>query len=195
MTNVWQKIMGQSTMPITKKPGLMLDIDDVIYPFSWALYTELVVHWNYTDDYYTYWRQFDQKSEMYWSNMIRIEPIYGVFPPTPETIELLNDLSREYELYYITSRPKEVELVTRQYFKRYELPNRERIVFSKNKGAACSSLGIDIAVEDQVHNVKNLIASGVSKIYIVRQPWNEHACDTLNCVVVDNFIALRSYLL
>lgn len=157
----------------------MLDLDDVVYPFSRAMYTELVVHWNLTKDFFEFWEDAEnQYSYNMWDNLVRIESVYSAIPMKKEDMDLIKKLAEKFDIFYITSRPKEVELATRNYLKRFNFPCQENLIFTRDKGLVCNSIGITLAVEDMLHNIKNLIKCGIPTVMMV-QPWNRKELQNL----------------
>jgi uncharacterized HAD superfamily protein len=177
------------------KPKLALDCDGVIYPWHIALYNELFIYNKVTCDYYTFWKsEYKKYSPLWWDNMTRVDFLYSTQIPSKETLETLEQLDKCYEIFYVTSRPIEMRLVTEQYLFKYDFPNRNNLHFTDRKGLFCLANNIEQAVEDQPKHILNLIDCCINVIAI-RQPWNEDQVYQLGCPVVDSFEQVKGILL
>ncbi|MCF7843276.1 HAD hydrolase-like protein [Candidatus Gracilibacteria bacterium] len=111
-----------------------------------------------------------------------MEPMTGV-------VKAIHKLSKNYELFIITARPPEAEEVTKkllQHFYTNEIKSWDKI-FSKihfvgtvggknktiTKAEVCLHEGIDIFIEDNVHNAVSVALAGIPSL-LLNQPWNEN---------------------
>jgi uncharacterized HAD superfamily protein len=170
---------------------IALDLDGVCYDFGNALYTELVSHNKIDCSYDFFWKNTNQFSDAWWDNMVKVDTLYSSQVPGRDTLSLLNDLNKQYKIYYISGRPQEVYFTTQQYLKRYRFPQRNNLVFTHNKGEVCNRLGVTLMVEDQAKYVSNLIKCGV-QVIIRTQPWNEDWY--FPCERINSFSELRRIL-
>lgn len=171
---------------------IALDIDNCLYPWSVAVYNELYIHNKVGCTYDEFWRNHVQMyNHMWWDNMCKVDFLYSTQIPRKEELDFLKEISKTYKIYYITSRPIEVKLTTEQYLNRYEYPQRENLIFTKEKGLVCNSLGVTFMLEDQPHHIKDLIGAGVETV-IMNQIWNEQA--QFSCKRINNLLELRSIL-
>lgn len=173
----------------------MLDVDGVIYDWHYSLYEELVIYGKIDCDYYTFWSEkYKEYSDSWWDNVVRFEHLYGTTPLKPEDKILLEKLSKKYEIFYVTKRPEWVRFATESWFRRYELPQRENLIFTtKDKSLICNSLGIQVAVEDMLSYAKDLMENGVLTI-IKRMPYNEKSLQK-DWLVINSFTEAERFLL
>jgi uncharacterized HAD superfamily protein len=148
--------------------NIMCDLDGVIYPWTRAVYTEQVIYHNETRDYETFWQSFEKEhNDLYFENLIQIKHLYGTQVPSVENLLFLDLLTaREHNIFYVTQRPLSVELDTRQWLRRYDIPQREKLFFVKDKVVACNSLGIDLIFEDRIKNVIPLFEAGFNIVAV-----------------------------
>lgn len=177
------------------KPALGIDLDGVVYPWHWSLYNEQVIYDNEMRDYYTFWKEHRSfKNMLWWENMIRLEHLYTNQVPSDDLLDLLKDLDKCYNIYYITNRPLEVKFATDWFMEKYEFPARERSIFVKDKVEVCKKYGIKLFIEDRVSNIYPMLKDGIY-VYVVKQPWNEDFTFDSEHKMINSFMEVKGYLL
>ncbi|MCK9470727.1 MAG: hypothetical protein M0Q88_03110 [Bacilli bacterium] len=79
--------------------------------------------------------------------------------PIDGSIEVLNLLSKDNTIVYITARPKISEFVTRLWLRRHGYP-MGKIYFTDNKVDIAFNLGVDIAIDDAPFELERYIKAG-----------------------------------
>lgn len=174
-------------------PKLMLDLDGVITDsFFKGLYLDLWCHNLVKEDYDTFWKEsvwrYNPTAQEFFKN---IPHIYFYRPPSKETVETINLLAKEYEIYYITARPKFLEYQTKKYLDTYKLPFTDNLYFSENKVSEIKAFDIDWVVEDNLSLCDKLM--GICGIILIRQLWNSEGWN--RHVTVGYFEQLKELLL
>lgn len=151
---------------------LGFDLDGVLYPWQRYCHIWLTTNKKYVGDYTELFNSnfFDLQTDTFSQNIIEIEPLYTSHPFEKKNLKTLELLSKKYHIIYITSRPKNVENLTKEYLKKYRLPNYEEIYFSSNKAVEVRAQGCNLFVEDQTNNLKSLI--NIVTTIKMNQPWN-----------------------
>jgi FMN phosphatase YigB (HAD superfamily) len=177
------------------KPKILVDMDGTWYDWHKAVHTELFIHDKISCSYYDFWKtKYKEYNEMYWQNIIRVPFLYSTQIPSHATLETFDKLDKCFEIYHVTARPIEVQQVTINYLKRYNIPQRENLFFDSRKGLFANAMGIEFGVDDQLKHIKDLTANGV-KVTGVRMPYNEDEIDTLGIGVITNFSEIEGILL
>ena len=105
--------------------------------------------------------------------------------PMPEALECISRLG-SYELVVITSRPESARATTEAWLRKNIPGLHERIYFTnqyhgkesekRDKASICKELGVDIFIDDAIHNAENIITAGIP-VLLLDSPWNQ--TDTL----------------
>jgi uncharacterized HAD superfamily protein len=151
---------------------ISFDLDGVLYPFHDIVYDYVRrIYGEGTDlDPYSFWEWFNIRSELWQSNIIRTLDIYDKAIPSKELLNRLELLSKHLEIFYITSRPLELQFVTRSYLDRYKFPHSYNLFFSDDKSIPVIENDIDIHVEDRIKHIDEVLP--FCKVLLISQPWN-----------------------
>lgn len=167
---------------------IMVDIDDVVMPWAWVVHEkaqQMGLHdgsrpwtgWHMWDDYGC--------SKEEWENVVIActqEGLYTSTSPFPLAVEALTRLYwRGHRLHVVTARgtnwgaaedKARIHGWTKQWLETYAIPHHT-LSFAHNKVAAMQQLGVDFdfAVDDGLHNYKDLAEAGVP-VYLHTQPHN-----------------------
>lgn len=146
----------------------MVDLDGVIYPWARAVYVEQCVYANETRSYEEFWQNFEHEhNEIYFDNLVSLKHLYGTQPPNKRNVNFLIKLTAQgHKLYYVTNRPLSVQTDTELWLARYDIPQRQNLVFTKNKIPVCNSLGIQLVFEDRIRNVKEFCLANFNVIAV-----------------------------
>lgn len=159
-----------------------LDLDGCIYPWQEVAYEHECNFRDIGESYEEFWSTVNEKySPLYLHNLTRIPVLYDKRDILPGVLETLEQLAGRYELYYITSRPKEAELVTERWIRKNKLPYGQNLIMTYNKPLVVAELEIDFHVDDLPSNL--LALKGFTDLFMVKQPWNRH--------LMDEFLTIR----
>jgi uncharacterized HAD superfamily protein len=101
--------------------------------------------------------------------------------PVPGSIEALNILKQDHELHIITSRREDLKGTTIHWLERYFPGVFAGVHFTnqfggtgikKLKSEVCKELGIDLFIDDALHNVVDIVSVGIPVI-LLDTPWNQ----------------------
>lgn len=151
-----------------------LDLDGCLYDWAVAAYTELTVHHKLVIPFFEFWEYHqDNYSPFFWDNFVKNKTIYSRIPPSTKQLNMLNSLSNDFTLYYITARPIEIFNTTVEYLNRYDYPQRDNLFFTQDKDLLSVELGVDYFLEDNVKMANKL--SKVTQVVFMKHPWNRLA--------------------
>ncbi len=155
-----------------QKESLGLDVDGTLYPWIEAVCTYHRLHKKYTGTDYNFIKNLDKYvPEDYWGYLVTLQDLYYKYTPSNKMMLLLNRLSEKFNLFYITARPEETQRITHKYFRDFKFPQRDNIIFSKDKDVYARLLKLSYFVEDNVQNAEKL--SKICTTFLVRAPYNE----------------------
>lgn len=93
--------------------------------------------------------------------------------------EAISFLNKNYEIYFITSRPESIKEKTNLFLKNIFKEMNYQIYFSggvwggnKSKGQICAELGIDFFVEDNLDYALSCAKRGIFT-FLLDKPWNK----------------------
>lgn len=162
---------------------LGLDLDGVLYNWHTAVYDYVKLYRNYQGSYTKFWSDdYKNLSDEMWKFLTTIDIFYSSQAPTDDCVRFLNDVSSNFEIFYITSRPDYVKLTTEQYLRKYNFPFQENLIFTSNKVNEARRYCVDFFVEDMPANIDSL--SKVTNVILMAQPWNKD--------IQDKYLTVRS---
>jgi hypothetical protein len=170
------------------------DIDGVLYPWQRVAYSWLRANRGITTPYLQFWNGsmediFPPGTRKF---LIGIESLYGSAVPDRGVVETLDLLSKDYNICYITSRPKSMTLVTEEWFDKYKLPCAYNLVVGVPKTIAVRLFNCKYYVEDRIKYIEEL--KNITNIIVMRQPWNFDYWDSLAVDYVDEIPKLLEEL-
>jgi len=152
--------------------NISFDLDGVLYPFTKVCYDYLQIHHGIKEDYDTFWKKtWRSYSELHRENIVGIRSLYEKVPINPTVKSRLDYLATYNQIFYITSRSKDLKFVTEKWIKRYSLPYPENVVFNGSKLPAVIENNIDVHVDDQLKYLEEL--EGYCERILIAHPWNE----------------------
>ena len=101
--------------------------------------------------------------------------------PMPGSVEGINILKKNHQLFVITARPESIKGKTLKWLDKYFPQVFQQGVFTnlfygdgnkRKKSEVCKELGIEIFVEDAMHNAEDLAEAGIP-ILLLDAPWNQ----------------------
>lgn len=111
-----------------------------------------------------------------WSKFTRDKLVFNVehyMHPLPDySKEVLETLSKDFKLFYVTARSGELEHPTRVWAEVNELPQRENLIVTANPNKAIHIMKneIEIFVEDRPSSIEHIAEH--TSIILLSQPWN-----------------------
>ena len=159
------------------------DIDGVLYDWHGVIYDWML---DYSKDcnvsYSEFWLDWIQQPERKTlADFLCKVPIFCTKLIMPDSInKMLWDLSRDLEIFYITSRPREVHFATSWWIKTSKVPNPDNLIFAKDKVPYIIDNNIDFFVDDMTKHI--LALRNHTNVIVVRKPWNEIIQGEFPCV-------------
>ena len=157
-----------------QKPRLGFDLDGVLYPWQEVVYNYQCYHDKETRNFYDFWKDatehvFSTHLGNFW---LTNNLFYTQRDIRPDFLEVIDVISKSYDVYYVTSRVKSAWNATRYWFKRNNMPFEDNLYFADDeKLPLILKHDIDIFVEDRIKHVLEL--RNHTDVILVRQPWNE----------------------
>jgi uncharacterized HAD superfamily protein len=110
--------------------------------------------------------------------------------------ESIDFLSKNNNLFIISSRPKKTWERTHSFFEKNFPENNFKIIFSneihnlnesfKSKGDICNSLDINFLIEDSPEIAREAAEKGI-KVFLLEKPWNKNYEKHENIIKVKNW--------
>lgn len=151
--------------------NLGLDLDGVLYDWHTPVWNYHRLYKGFEGSFDEFWSGDAQKSLPY-DYLMGVDIFYSSAFPTKDVVSFLDYVKDRFNIYYITARPESVRLTTEQYFRRYNFPYVDNLIFSHDKVPVARKLGLDYMIEDSAPNVIKL--SDVVFTILVARPWNRH---------------------
>lgn len=153
-----------------------IDIDGVITDsFTVAVHQDFLLNGKtQEEDLTAFWLNYDRdlSTKMLDSNIMSTPIYYSIKPPKHGVVETLNKLTAMgHKLYYVTSRPEAVKVDTEMYFRRYNIPQRNTLIFAENKQIIVDSIGIQLFLDDNPKFIEQLKNS--CKAVLMDTPYNK----------------------
>jgi 5'(3')-deoxyribonucleotidase len=177
---------------MAEKESIGLDLDGVLYPWADAVATYCRMYKKYEGTDHEFWKHIDKyltPSEQ--DYIVTVQDLYYRFSPSPRLLKLLEALDKKFNIFYITARPPEVQMVTEKYLRDFKFPQKENLIFSKDKDVHARLLNLQYFVEDSVRNAEKL--KNICITFLVRTPYNEDYEGDLK--VIDSVFELERILL
>ncbi len=155
---------------------LGFDMDGVLYDWHGQVYTHLTIHHGLTTPASEFWPVADDVYEdMFWHNLASIPTIYERALPHAGVLDTVNNLSRKYNIVYITKRPLAVERVTRQWLKTYKFPNYDNVFLTDDKSITVRYHNCKFYVEDRDKHIEEL--RNLTNVIVMNRDWNKSYSD------------------
>lgn len=107
--------------------------------------------------------------------------------------EGVKSLSKKYQIYFITSRPGEVEEKTRAFLNNHFPKNGFNILYSGeiyggklSKAEICKASGIPLIIEDNPDYALDCARNGITA-FLLDKPWNKNCEKHENIIPVNNW--------
>ncbi len=144
-----------------------IDMDGVVYPWHYSIYRYFTEFCGYNKDISTFWLEDEHLVTDY---HVSIPLCYLDTSPTEDVLEYLPKLAEIAELYYITSREHHLLWATQKFFKNYDLPFKENLIFSKEKGTYARLLHLDYFLDDMPRYIDML--TGITNAFLFKAVHN-----------------------
>lgn len=162
-----------------------VDLDGCLYDWhidmqEWLLHSTGVEYpkpttWNFSDKE---WGMTQEDFQKHWHAGVRAGHVFRKQPPLAQGVEVLSRLAHQHDLYIITSRllPGLEEDCTRNtmgWIEEHLIPHKEVHIVGHGKTEICNQLGIEIIIDDAVHNYEDLLKTSTVPVMLT-MPWNVH---------------------
>ena len=150
------------------------DLDGVLYDFHTTV-----------QDYYKIYKGIDMPKDEFWlnyfpslskeeqDNVLRTPMFYSTKFPLPSMMRTLYEIDSMAEvIFYITSRPKDVELTTKQYLRKHNFPKYKNVIVTDDKLPYIKLLKLTYFVDDKVEILDDICLATNAIQFL--QPWNQH---------------------
>lgn len=156
---------------------LGFDIDGVLYPWHEIVLEDLILlgampKGSTVGSMFTFPGAFHKFSQNMQQGILGSSKYY-VCPVFREGArDVLHTLSENWEIFYVTSRPFEIESPTKAWVRGMGFPYRDNVyVVNGGKRAIVELLDLDIFIDDRTSHVDEL--HDICPVILVTRPWNE----------------------
>jgi uncharacterized HAD superfamily protein len=155
-----------------KPYSVYFDIDGTLTDsFNLAAYNYSKDYFKLTESYEEFWQKtWWEYPDLYHENLVNTEILYSMFSPRKDIVNAVKDISKQYQVGYISVRPLEFEHLTLKYLYDYEFPNWNNLVLTKDKEIEIRKICPTFFVEDRTNTVEQI--KNLTNVFYVRQPWN-----------------------
>lgn len=167
-----------------------LDLDGVLYPWHYSIYRYFTEFKGYSGDIIDFWTNHRDEITDYY---VSLPHLYLDTSPTQDVLTYVPKLAELGELFYITARNDDLKGVTQKFFKIYDLPFKENVIFSKNKAIYVRLNKIDFFLDDLPKHVDEL--KGITKAYLFKAVHNINQREGYNviCSIKEFYELLKEY--
>ena len=154
---------------------LGLDLDGVLYDWHDACYVYHQYELDYGGTYRQFWTEyFPSLTQERRNYLVSIDTLYDTKVPTQSVMDFLEFCERSSDaVYYLTSRSKDLERITRRYLSRNNFPSQDNLVMTTDKASACRLFGVTHFLDDFTQQVESV--SKVTNAYLMAKLWNKDA--------------------
>lgn len=157
-----------------------IDIDGVLYPWHDSIYRYFREYEGFTGNVREFWTMFRNMSEEKITYYVYLPHLYLNTFPTQDVLTYVPKIAEKAEIFYITAREPHLQIATEKFFKIYDLPFKENLIFSKNKVDYVRLLGLDYFLDDQPHHLIPMM--DVTKSYLFKSFHNWEQREGFNVV-------------
>lgn len=158
-----------------------LDLDGVVYPWHRSLYRYFVENKGWEGGEREFWTHaMSNHDAIDFPYYVTIPTLYLDTTPTEDVLKFVPKIAEIATIFYITARPVEITWATEKFFKNYDLPFSENIIFSADKANYCRLLRIDSYLDDQGKNIDSL--KGITDAYLFKAVHNWEYRDNYNLI-------------
>lgn len=155
-----------------EKIVLGLDFDGVLYDWHSAVHTYFQYEMGYEGSYHDFWSTYmNSLSKERQDYLVRLPLLCDATIPSQRVMDFLEFASQHSDIYYITSRPVEVEAITRKYMKKYDFPFQDNLFVTNDKATVCRYVGVTHFLDDQAKNLVNI--APIADAYLFAKLWNK----------------------
>ena len=156
--------------------NIAFDLDGVLVPWHEQVHDYCVRFEHETLDLANFWKSFERIYNRIHIDNILNNPLFIESSILDlRVVDMINRISEKNNIYYITSRPKEMDRVTRKWIKRNHLPQIENLYLTYFKELPVSVFKIDLMIEDRPENARKL--NNYTRVLLVSKPWHEDTSD------------------
>jgi len=147
------------------------DIDGVLYPWHKYALNHLKRFNGEKISYDEFWSNpLEYYPDDVYGEIARIIEYYNQERLTYSIYERLYKLSRNHEIFYVTSRPENCKEITKKWALESELPCLDNLYIAKDKDPIIKDLHLDYYIEDLPKVVDKIKEH--TKVLLINQPWN-----------------------
>jgi uncharacterized HAD superfamily protein len=153
--------------------NIAFDIDGVLYNWQNHAFTWCENFKNLDIDFSSFWKEWiPQQKPEFLDFLVGILDLYTKTAPVTGAVELLDEYSKKYNIYYITARDKDwLEGITIRYFKKYKFPQIDNLIFTKDKTVPVKLHNIKYFVEDSFYWAN--MCKKLTNMILIKRPYNE----------------------
>lgn len=188
-------------MKIDEKKRIGIDIDEVVVEFmaNFLIYSNKKNNTFFTSEDVTNYRLWETKIHKSKEESIK-EVLEFQNSPYFDKIDLiegakegLEEISKNRQIYFITSRPEEIKDKTKSFFNKHFPKNGFNILYSGelyggklSKTEICKNLEIPLIIEDNPDYALGCAREGI-KVFLLNKFWNKNCEEHPNITQVDNW--------
>jgi uncharacterized HAD superfamily protein len=144
------------------------DIDGVLYDWHRYAWNKYFLHQAPYDSFWnTHYKSVDDET---WQPILNDESLI-LNSGSAEIARMMQRLSRNYFIFYITSRPKTMLQATQKWLTRNGFPDAGTLYLTQDKLKVINKLEIDVHIDDRLEVLHRLADNNI-RVVGVKQPWN-----------------------
>lgn len=148
-----------------------LDIDGVVYPWHESIYRHFIEQGKFSGTSRGFWDWFTRPEQNELAHYyVKIPIFYLDTTPTEDVLEYVPKIAEIATIFYITARPEESRLATEKFFKIYQLPFSENVIFTNDKPNHVRVNKIQYFLDDRDKHVDELM--GITNAYLFKAVHN-----------------------
>ena len=140
------------------KRTIGLDLDGVLYPWHQIIYEEVKFRKGIEEDYREFWRKAKEENyhRVLLEALVEVPMFYSQRDIRSHVLEVVNELAKMYQIFYITTRPESARSATLNWIERSKLPYASNLIITQNKKPYISMLECDYFVDDKHKTIDDI---------------------------------------
>jgi len=177
--------------------GFGFDLDGVLYDWHSSIYMYAKSMYNLKEesDIEFFRNMVDGKyTKNFIDTLMSYQPCYTNIVPNKKLVKLINTISKNFEIYYITSRWKNLEYVTSKWLEDYDFPQPYNLYMDEYKPDVIRKTFCKYYVDDMPKWGNKVL--GITNFIYLKKRWHyqDNNLEEKSFLIIKNILELENKL-